>query len=106
MDRALEGVPADAAQQKDPAALLKSLRDGITLTNKTLGKVRPYRPLLAAAASQRGISRLMHHAQHSPAARVAAFAERLRSKHLKQVCLGKQATCDSRGQLSPAILWM
>ena len=68
MDRALEGVPADAAQQKDPAALLKSLRDGITLTNKTLGKVRPYRPLLAAAASQRGISRLMHHAQHSPAA--------------------------------------
>ena len=39
MDRALESVPADAAQQKDPAALLKGLRDGIALTHKTLEKV-------------------------------------------------------------------
>ncbi|CAL5221570.1 g3786 [Coccomyxa viridis] len=39
MERALESVPADAAQQKDPAALLKGLRDGIALTHKTLEKV-------------------------------------------------------------------
>ena len=41
MERALESVPADAQQQKDPAALLKGLRDGITLTHKTLEKVCP-----------------------------------------------------------------
>ena len=39
MERALESVPADAAQHKDPAALLKGLRDGIALTHRTLEKV-------------------------------------------------------------------
>lgn len=39
MERALESVPADAQQHKDPAALLQGLRGGIALTNKTLEKV-------------------------------------------------------------------
>ncbi len=39
MERALESVPADAQQHKDPAALLQGLRGGIALTHKTLEKV-------------------------------------------------------------------
>ncbi|CAK0780663.1 hypothetical protein CVIRNUC_005131 [Coccomyxa viridis] len=38
MERALESVPADAQQHKDPAALLQGLRGGIALTHKTLEK--------------------------------------------------------------------
>ena len=39
MERALESVPADVQQHKDPAALLQGLRGGIALTHKTLEKV-------------------------------------------------------------------
>lgn len=40
LERALESVPADAQQHRDPAALLQGLRGGISLTHKTLEKVR------------------------------------------------------------------
>ena len=39
LERALESVPADAQQHRDPAALLQGLRGGIALTHKTLEKV-------------------------------------------------------------------
>ena len=53
MERALESVPADAQQHKDPAALLQGLRGGIALTHKTLEKVSPLHASVPSARMPR-----------------------------------------------------